>query len=248
MTYLELVNNVLARLREETIEGAQINSNPYYRIIGTHVNDAKRQVENAWEWGALRDTDYIPLPTNTMATYELPESADRSYVIKRIASYPNTSTVDFDAGTDRMYLRWNNIPQMKQKYQHPDAVPQGRATDFAVVGEATNGNKLIQVFPRPLGTNPNVEHWLEIEHTKNQPELTDPNDVLLVPSLPVYTLATALASRERGEVGGTPTSELFAVADRYLSDAIAYDSALYANELDWSGNIDYPNRTNFRFA
>ena len=249
MTYLELVNNVLSRLREETIDAAQIDSNPYYRVIGTHVNDAKRQVEEAWQWGGLRDTDYIPLVPNATAQYELPESSDRDYVIKRIASYPNTSTVDFNNGSDRLWLRWRNVAQMRQYYQHPDAVPQGRATDFAVVGEAkTTRNKLIQVFPRPEGVVPNVAHWLEIEHYKNQSLLTAADDVLKVPSLPVYTLATALASRERGEVGGTSTAEWFQMADKYLSDAIAYDSALYGNELDWGGNIDYPNRTNFRFA
>ena len=49
----------------------------------------------------------------------------------------------------------------------------------------------------------------------------------------MYTLATALASRERGELGGTPTSELFAIADSQLSDAIARDAQSYPNDIDW---------------
>jgi hypothetical protein len=48
-------------------------------------------------------------------------------------------------------------------------------------------------------------------------------------------------------VGGTPTSELFPIADRHLADAIADDSALYANELDWWANTN-ESKTNVRFA
>ena len=74
---------------------------------------------------------------------------------------------------------------------------------------------------------------LTVDRVSHQAALVAPDDVLLVPSLPVYTLATALASRERGEVGGTPTSELFAIADRHLSDAVAQDTSLYPTEMDW---------------
>ena len=248
MTYLDLINQVLRRLREETIDGAQVESNPYFRVIGSLVNDAKETVENSWQWGALRDTDYIPLVPNSDSTYSLKGSADNNYVIHRIASYANTNPVDPQSGSERMYLRWRNVPQMKQRYQHPDAVPQDRPTDFSVVGVDDNGDIKIQVFPRAPGMAPNTEYWLEVDHSKTQDMLVLPTDKLIVPSLPVYSLATALASRERGEIGGTSTAEWFQIADRYLSDAIAYDSALYANELNWDGNIDYPNRTNFRFA
>ena len=86
-----------------------------------------------------------------------------------------------------------------------------------------------------------------IDRTSHQGPLVNATDRILVPSLPVFTLATALASRERGEVGGAPTSELFMTADRHLSDAIAQDSTLYANELNWYAN-DQDYNTNVRFA
>ena len=248
MTYLDLINQVLIRLREETIQAAQVDSNPYYRVLGALVNDAKDKVEDSWQWNALRDTDYIPLVPNDNGLYTLEDSASNNYVIKRIASYPNTSTVDFDSGSERLYLRWRNVSQMRQRYQHPDAVPQDRPTDFSIAGQDSNGNIQIQVFPKAPGMAPNVEYWLEVDHTKKQAPLSAATDVIKVPPLPVYSYATALASRERGEIGGTSTAEWFQIADRYLSDAIAYDSALYADEMDWGGNMDYPNRSNFRFA
>jgi hypothetical protein len=41
----------------------------------------------------------------------------------------------------------------------------------------------------------------------------------------------ALAARERGETGGTTTPEYFAVADRYLANAVAMDANKHPEEL-----------------
>ena len=42
MTYLNLVNNVLRRMREEEV--ASVSSNTYSKMVGDFVNDAKRAV------------------------------------------------------------------------------------------------------------------------------------------------------------------------------------------------------------
>ena len=54
MTYIEIVNSVLVRLREETVEA--VNENEYSSLIGQLVNIAKRDVENVFNWEALRKT------------------------------------------------------------------------------------------------------------------------------------------------------------------------------------------------
>ena len=66
---------------------------------------------------------------------------------------------------------------------------------------------------------------------RRQAELTNDSDDLLVPSKPVIHLAVALLARERGETGGTSTAEYFAIADKYLSDAIAIDAAKHPEEM-----------------
>jgi hypothetical protein len=45
MTYLELVNDVLVRLRETTV--SSVSETSYSSLIGKFVNDAKRQIEDA---------------------------------------------------------------------------------------------------------------------------------------------------------------------------------------------------------
>jgi hypothetical protein len=244
MTYLELVNNVLVRLREDTITAEQLDTDPYWRFIGSAVNDAKDRVEDAWQWSALRGSDTIlldptplPKPGDFAPNYELPNSADNHYIIKGFYHSDTTGAPSVYTG-----IRWTNKDRMIQLHS-AGVPPLGHPSEIAVNRrDQDTGNITVVVYPTALDTD-----VLIIDRVNHQPSLVAATDRLKVPSLPVFTLATALASRERGEVGGTPTSELFSIADCHLSDAIANDSALYANELDWWANTDEHN-TNVRFA
>ena len=57
MTYLNLMNNVLRRLREE--ETTSVTSTTYVKMVGDFINDAKKVVEEATDWSALRETIVI---------------------------------------------------------------------------------------------------------------------------------------------------------------------------------------------
>ena len=46
MTYLDLVNNVLRRMREEEV--SSVSESTYSKMAGDFVNDAKKLVEAAW--------------------------------------------------------------------------------------------------------------------------------------------------------------------------------------------------------
>jgi hypothetical protein len=54
MTYLELVNDVLVRLRETSV--STVSETSYSSLIGKFVNDAKRQIEDAFAWNVLVQT------------------------------------------------------------------------------------------------------------------------------------------------------------------------------------------------
>ena len=54
MTYLQLVNSVLRRLRENEV--STVSETSYSRLVGEFVNDAKRSVEDSYDWTALRTT------------------------------------------------------------------------------------------------------------------------------------------------------------------------------------------------
>ena len=71
MTYRGLINEILIRLREETIASdwsGDINDattvTDYQKVIGSLVNDTKRSVESYHDWLVLRETVNI----STVAT------------------------------------------------------------------------------------------------------------------------------------------------------------------------------------
>lgn len=285
MTYLQLINSVLVRLREQEITAEEFDTgnNPYLKFIGSAVNDAKDRVEDAWQWSALRSIDSVNLDatnsTNFLVhpdgsfsqrnfiegnTVAVPNSIDSKYIIKRVFVFPTTLVFPFivqDKTKATTNLSWITTDAMNSRYQIPNPTTTGLPTEFAVTGQVSGNRPLsssnsdlagsleITIYPPTVKNAVGVDTklGLGVEGVRQQAPLVASSDRLFVPSLPVYTLATALASRERGEVGGAPTSELFVTADRHLSDAISIDSALFANELNWYAN-DQDYNTNVRFA
>ena len=81
MTYLNLVNAVLRRMRETEV--TSVSQNSYSALVGEFVNEAKRTVESAWDWSALR----ADLSFNTAAndfTYSLVGSKVLRYCSGRL--------------------------------------------------------------------------------------------------------------------------------------------------------------------
>ena len=60
-TFLTLTNDVLSRLRESSVTA--VSANDYSTLVGKFVNEAKREVEDAWNWNRLRTT----ITVNTVA-------------------------------------------------------------------------------------------------------------------------------------------------------------------------------------
>ena len=56
---------------------------------------------------------------------------------------------------------------------------------------------------------------------------------MAIPHMPVVQLAFAMAAREKGEVGGNTSAEIFGIAKRMLADAISQDSALNSTDMIW---------------
>lgn len=141
--------------------------------------------------------------------------------------------------TDNWTLRYKTPIWFDKRYMYQDP-SSGPPTFFTFNGVDDNGDTCIDVYPKPdkEGTvlRFNVIMRGEIMDGTNvvrPKELVEDYDKLWIPSEPVLHLAVALASRERGETGGTSTAEYFAVADRYLSDAIAMDAQKHPEETIW---------------
>jgi hypothetical protein len=210
VTYLELVNEVLKRLREGAVDSVVSNDDVVADMVTALVNDAKRTVEDAHTWNALN------------YEWELSTIADTS--LYSLTSAGNYARIGYILTTYGQGLTETTLQKIRMLKAQPNTVTQ-QPTYYAVNGLDASGDIRIEVFPKPDGVYP-----LDVYGFKRQPDLVADDDVLLVPSKPVIYLALALAARERGEVGGQTAAEIFGMASRYLSDAIAWDASL--NDLD----------------
>ena len=210
MTYLNLVNNVLRRLREEEV--TSVASSTYGKMVGDFVNDAKRMVEDAWDWSALRTTLTITT-TDDIFNYVLTGSENRIKALNVINDTAN------------LFMEYRTATFFDEAYLISE--PRKSApTYYTYNGVDNNGDTQIDIYPTP-----EKAYTIRFNCVKRQADLSADSDELTVPSMPVIHLAIALLARERGETGGTSAVEYFAIADKYLSDAIALDAQKHPEEV-----------------
>jgi hypothetical protein len=212
MTYLELVNSVLRRLRENQVETVAETS--YSALIGDFVNDAKQIVEDAHSWSALR-TGLEFDTVNGTSVYSLTGSGQDVEVREAL----NTTQKGRLTAKNRTYMN---------RYYKIGTPATGIPTEFAFNGVDNNGDITVQVYPQPDSV-----YTLFFDAFVRQPDLTEDATRLKVPHNAVVQLALAMALRERGETGGQSAAEQFAVADAVLSDAVAFDANKYDEDTTY---------------
>ena len=212
-TYLQLVNDVLIRLRENEV--SSVSDNAYSKLIGKFVNDAKRQCEDAYNWNALSDT-LSAVTGADVFNYVLVGSGQRFRVI------------DVINDTNDYMLELQTTEQMNKLFLIQTAQKdQPRYYNFN--GTNANGDTQVDLYPIPNGV-----YNLRFNVIKPQLPLSANSDQLLIPSEPVIFNALARAMGERGEDGGIASNEAFAMYKQSLSDAISLESGRYLEEAEWT--------------
>ena len=212
MTYLQLVNNVLRRIREE--EEPSVGSSTYSKMIGDFVNDAKRLVETSWDWSGLKTTVVVDTVADT-----------RTYSI--LGSKDDIKTMDVSNDTSGFFVPYRTSDWFRKQLLNQTLV-HSTPEYYTYNGLDTNGDTQVDLYPIP-----NDVYQLTFRCVLRNPPLVADTDTVRIPWEPVLHFAVALAARERGETGGTSTPEYFAIADKYLSDAIALDAQKHPYATDW---------------
>jgi hypothetical protein len=211
-TYLELVNDVLIRLRENEV--TSVSDTAYSKLIGKYVNDAKRMVEDAYTWNALSDT-LSAVTGADVFNYVLVGSGQRFRVI------------DVLNDTSDDYLRLKTTSDMNRLFLLT-TTERSSPRYYNFNGTDANGDTQVDLYPIPDGV-----YNLRFNIIKPQPPLSTNSSTLLVPSEPVIFGALARAIAERGEDGGINSSEMYAMYTQSLGDAIAIESGRYLEEDSW---------------
>tara|TARA_R110000796_G_scaffold18174_1_gene55229 strand:+ start:193 stop:870 length:678 start_codon:yes stop_codon:yes gene_type:complete len=219
MTYRELINEVLIRLREETISSdwsGAINDSTvvsdYHKVIGALVNDAKRSIESYHDWMTLRETADIATVDGTK-NYSL--SSGQEF---KVIDVVNNATGNQLVQVSKAYLNRTRYP----------TDPTGEPHYYGFNGADSSNNLKVDLSPVPTEVQ-----TISFDIVKYQDVLTNAATVLKIPSKPVILGAFARAISERGEDGGTQSSLAAQEAGAAISQAVIMDSGNAQYETDW---------------
>lgn len=211
MTFLECVNAVLQRLRENQV--STVNETTYSSLIGSIVNDSKKEIEDSHQWSSLRETIAFPTVANQM-TYPLSNCQQDGVIVQEVLD-----------STNKHYLR-----QATKRYLNDNlyisSASSGNPMYYIYSGTDASGNLQIDLYPKPSGI-----FQIRVDVINPSADLAADASVLKVPGHCVRDLAIAYAVAERGEAGGMDSSEARMRADMTLANAISIDTNRYGKEL-----------------
>lgn len=214
MTLLEIVNTVLVKLRLPEV--ASTSENAHAALVTQFVNEARREVEDAWQWMALRSTVSVDTVADTS-----------QYILTNVGN-SRFKILDVINDTDDIFLRNINGREMTKKFLFGD-VPTGSPTDFAFNGFDTNGDPIVDVYPVPDGV-----YTIRFNLVIPQNDSTSGSTKILVPGHIVVLGAYLKALAERGEDGSSGYDTAATQYAGALASAISQESALLPDETDWT--------------
>lgn len=212
MTYLELINDVLIRLREPQVSTSTETS--YSTLIGKFVNDAKRQIEDAYAWNVLGQNVTI---TTTGGTY----------IYSMTGAGQKFQVMDAINITSNVGLQNISFVEMN-RYQNFTTPISGIPQAYSFDGVDGNGDTKVVLYARPDGV-----YTIQFSLTIPQATLSSDSTSVMVPDVLVAQNAYARALVERGEDGGMASSEAYQLYRSMLSDYIALEGTRYPENQEF---------------
>lgn len=214
LTFLQIINRVLKRLREDSV--AANDTTTYSTMIGTLVNAVKSDIEDAFYWNALRDTYSVSAVPGTTG-YGLTGAGAHAVII------------DGWNTTVPLQLRKSTNADFNAKFFGVTTVQTGQVEQYLAAGVDANYDLKVDIWPSPSATNA-----LKFNVYVPQADLAADATVPLVPQnlLIEETIARALA--ERGDEGAAQPmpGEKFIRAD-LLASAVSREAGYDDTEMDW---------------
>jgi len=219
MTFRELINEVLIRLREDTIAtdwSGNINDSTtvtdYQKVIGSLINDSKRNIESYHDWLVLRETVDVATVSGTR-NYNLSSGQEI-----KIIDVINQSTGVKLVQVSRQYINSTLYPSENS----------GEPLYYAFNGSDSSNNLKVDLEPKP-----NSVQTVSFDMVKYQDELKTASTIIKIPEKVVIIGAWMRAVAERGEDGGTQSSVIAMEYKEVLNQSIMVDSGNTQYESDW---------------
>jgi len=199
-------------LRETTV--ATNGETTYSTLIGKFVNDAKRQVEDAFSWNVLGQNITLTTVANTYS-YSLTGAGQKFQVMDAINTTSNVGMQNIS------FVQMN-------RFQNLVPVATGIPEYYAFDGVDSNGDTKVSLYSRPDGI-----YTVIFSLTIPQATLASDSTSVKVPDFLVAQNAYARALVERGEDGGLSSSEAYQLYRSMLSDYIALEGTRYPENQEF---------------
>jgi len=213
-TYLQLVNEVLTRLREPTVQ--TVSENTLSTLVGQWVNDVKRQVNDAYDWDALNTYIDVTCVPNQWTGYSITGAGQRFRIndVLNVTRYWPMYGIDKPSIDRLIYMV--NVPV------HNPPV------NFNLGGVDSNGDMQVSFWPIPNSTD-TIKFSLIVPEN----DFSSDSDTTKMPREPIVLGAYARALVERGEDGGLSSSEAQAIYKQVLADYIANEGSRSPETDSW---------------
>jgi len=212
MTYIDMINNILKRLRERVVSSN--SETEYSSLIGIFINDAKGIIENSWHWSGLRTTLSVNTAPDIFA-YELNGTANKFTML------------DVVNDTSDLFMEYKSAHEFNNIFLNSTPAT-GSPNSYSYNGVSSDGDTQVDIYPVPDGA-----YTLRFNMVLRSANLAEDSDYLNIPDLPVLMLAYAMAVEERGEDGGITSVSAYTTATSILADAIAQDVDKHPEETVW---------------
>ena len=205
-TYLQLVNDVLVRMREPEV--STVAENTVSNLVGKYINDAKRQVSDAYDWDAF----------NTPITVPTVSGQSQGYVIT--GAGVRFKTMDVINTTSFYQMQPLSHTNYDSFYYTTPTPTSGLPMYYTMQGVNSNGDMKVNFWPVPDAVY-NIRFSLIVPEA----DFTTDTSTTLLAREPIVLGAFARALVERGEDGGLTSSEAYALYKSCLSDLISLELA-----------------------
>jgi hypothetical protein len=205
-TYLQLVNDVLVRMREPEV--TTVSENTVSNLVGKYINDAKRQVSDAYDWDAF----------NTPITVPTVSGQSQGYVIT--GAGVRFKTMDVINTTSFYQMQPLSHTNYDSFYYTTPTPTSGLPMYYTMQGVNSNGDMKVNFWPVPDAVY-NIRFSLIVPEA----DFTTDTSTTLLAREPIVLGAFARALVERGEDGGLTSSEAYALYKSCLSDLISLELA-----------------------
>lgn len=212
-TKLEIVNEVLERLRESTV--AATSNSLYSVMLARILNSVKTEIEQSWSWLNLRDT-YNVTATQGTTSYALVGSGQYAQIL----DVWNSST--------NVKMRRGSFESFNQKFFGTANLQTGEPTEYLPVGVDANYDLQLDIWPVPTTSS-----ILKVNIYAPQADPATDATVVTVPSQILIEGMLAYALAERGDDNGTAAQAQQAYYRALLAGAVATEGGHDPTEQDW---------------